>query len=76
MKIEVLGPGCPKCERLAANVQSAVEKTGAAADVVKVTDINEITSRGVMMTPALVIDGAVKTSGSVPSADDIANMLS
>ena len=76
MKIEVLGPGCPRCTALAAGVQAAVIKLGLDAEIAKVTDINEITSRGVMMTPALVVDGQVKASGRVPSPEEIQKMLS
>ncbi|MHC4695214.1 MAG: thioredoxin family protein [Planctomycetota bacterium] len=76
MKIEVLGPGCPRCIALAANAAEAVTKMGLNAEVAKVTDINEITSRGVMLTPALVIDGEVKASGRVLSPEEIQGMLS
>jgi small redox-active disulfide protein 2 len=76
MKIEVLGPGCPRCNALAAGVQAALTKMGLDAEVTKVTDINAITSRGVMVTPALVVDGQVKTSGRVPSPEEIQEMLS
>ena len=76
MKIEVLGPGCPRCNALAASVQEAVTKMGLDAEIAKVTDINEITSRGVMLTPALVVDGEVKVSGRVPSPEEIQAMLS
>jgi small redox-active disulfide protein 2 len=76
MKIEVLGPGCPRCNALAASVQAAVMKMGLDADIAKVTDINEITSRGVMMTPALVVDGEVKATGRVPSPEEIQELLS
>ena len=76
MKIEVLGPGCPRCNALAASVQAAVTKIGLDAEVTKVTDIVDITSRGVMMTPALVVDGEVKASGRVPSPEEIEAMLS
>jgi small redox-active disulfide protein 2 len=76
MKIEILGPGCPRCNALAASVQAALTKMGRDAEVTKVTDINEITSRGVMITPALVVDGQVKSSGKVLSPDEIQKMLS
>ncbi len=75
MKIEVLGAGCPKCEALAAGVRAAVEKLGLDAEITKVTDIIEITSRGVMVTPALVVDGQVKSCGRVLSPDEIQGML-
>ncbi len=76
MKIEVLGPGCPRCNTLVENATVAVANLGVKAEVVKVTDINEITARGVMMTPALVIDGVVKASGRVLSPEEIQGMLS
>jgi small redox-active disulfide protein 2 len=71
MKIEVLGPGCARCQTLAANARSAVESLGLECEIVKVTDMNEIVSRGVMMTPALAIDGALKTIGKVTSVPEI-----
>ena len=75
-QIKVLGPGCSRCETLKANTDAAVKQLGIDAEVEKITDINEITGFGVMMTPALVIDGEVKTVGKVPSADEIKQMLS
>ncbi len=63
MKIEVLGTGCPKCRRLEANVRAVLAELGLAAEVEKVTDVAEITRRGVMMTPALAIDGRIRASG-------------
>jgi len=75
MKIEVLGTGCPKCEKTMANAKKAVEELGLNAEVVKVYDLGEITSRGVLMTPALAVDGEVKLSGKVPSVEEIKGML-
>jgi len=74
--IQVLGPGCAKCEKLKHNAEEAVTQSGAEATVEKVTDINRITSFGVMMTPALAIDGQVKLVGKVPSPEEIAKLLS
>jgi small redox-active disulfide protein 2 len=71
MKIEILGTGCPKCKQLEANARRAIEELGKKAEIVKVTDINEIIDRGVMSTPALVIDGKVKTSGRIPDVKEI-----
>ena len=65
MKIEVLGPGCTRCETLLENTRRAVEQAGIAAEVVKVSDIAEIGRRGVMITPALVVDGELKAAGEV-----------
>ena len=73
--IQILGTGCAKCETLKKHTEQAIEKTGVEATVEKVTDITEITSFGVMMTPALAIDGEVKVVGKVPSPDEIAKLL-
>ena len=73
--VQVLGPGCAKCEKLKQNAEEAVQQSGVEASVEKVSDINEITSFGVMMTPALVVDGQVKVVGKVPSVDEIKGML-
>ena len=75
MKIEILGTGCPKCETVAKNVQQAVAALGIQAEVIKVTDITEIAARGVMLTPALVIDGEIKVVGKVPTVDEIKGWL-
>ncbi len=74
-KLQVLGPGCPKCAKLAENTQAAVDQSGVEASVEKVTDINEIVSFGVMATPGLVVDGEVKAVGKVPSVDEIKELL-
>ena len=75
MKIEILGTGCPKCETVAKNVQSAVRELAVQAEVIKVTDIGEITARGVMLTPALAIDGEIKGVGKVPTVEEISAWL-
>jgi len=75
MLIEVLGPGCPKCERLAAAATDAVAGLDVDADVVKVTDILQITARGVLLTPALVVDGEVRSSGKVLTAAQIRALI-
>lgn len=75
MIIEILGTGCPKCEKLAANAKAAAEKLGLACEFSKVTEINEIMKRGVMFTPALAIDGKVEVSGKVAGEDEITTML-
>lgn len=74
-KIQILGTGCPKCKKLAENAQAAVKEAGLDCEVVKVTDINEIMKFGVMLTPALAIDGQVKVVGKVLSPDEIKKML-
>ena len=75
MEIKVLGTGCSKCKKLEAVVHEAVAKTGVAAQVSKVTDIQEIMGFGVMSTPALVIDGSVKSSGRVLSVNDVMALI-
>lgn len=75
MKIEILGTGCPKCEKLAANTKAAADKLGVDYDLCKVTEINEIMKRGVMLTPALAIDGKVEVSGKVAGEAEITTML-
>ena len=75
MKIQVLGTGCPKCKALAQVAETAAQKLGVQYELEKVTDINRITAFGVMMTPALVVDGDVKLAGKVPSVDELTDML-
>ncbi len=70
-KIEILGPGCLKCERATQVVQQAVEDAGLEAEVSHVTDVNAMAQRGVMMTPAVIIDGEIKLEGRVPQADEV-----
>jgi len=74
-KLQILGTGCPKCKKLAENAEAAAKGAGVECEIVKVTDINEIMKFGVMMTPALAIDGQVKVVGKVPSPDEIRKML-
>ena len=74
-KIEVLGTGCAKCHKLEEHAKKAVELSSADATVSKITDINQITEYGVMITPALVIDGKVKVAGKIPTAEAIAEWL-
>jgi small redox-active disulfide protein 2 len=74
-KIQILGTGCPKCKKLAENAEAAVKELDIEYEVEKVTNIKEIMSFGVMMTPALVVDGEVKVVGKVVSPDEIKNML-
>lgn len=73
--IQILGTGCPKCEKLAQNAKEAAEQLGIEYKIEKVTDINDIMKMGVMMTPGLAVDGVVKLSGKVASADDIKKVL-
>ncbi len=71
MKIEILGIGCAKCKKTADNAEQAIKELGIDAEIAKVEKIDEIMKYGVMMTPALVIDGNVKCAGKIPSADKI-----
>jgi len=75
MKIEILGTGCPKCKAATANAEAAAAQLGVAAEIVKVQDLAEIASRGVMMTPAVAIDGEIKAVGKVPTVDEIKSWL-
>jgi len=75
-KIQILGTGCPKCKKLAENAEAAIKDMGGEYDIEKVTQISEIMKFGVMMTPALAIDGEVKAVGKVLSPDEIKGMLS
>ena len=74
-KIQILGTGCPKCKMLTANAEAAVKALGVEATVEKVEKIADIMKFGVMMTPALVIDGQVKSAGKVLSAAEIEKLL-
>jgi len=74
-KIEILGTGCPKCKKLYELTNLAVGQLGIAADVVKVDDISEIVKRGVLMTPALVVDGEVKSVGKLPSIEELRKLI-
>ncbi len=75
MKIEILGIGCPKCKTTEKIVRKAVEELGIKAEIVKVEDLQKIIDRGVMMTPAVFIDGVAKIVGHVPSTDEIKKLL-
>lgn len=74
-KIQILGTGCPKCKMLTANAEAAVQALGVEATVEKVEKIADIMKFAVMTTPALVVDGQVKSAGKVLSADDIKKLL-
>ena len=73
--IKILGTGCPKCRTLAENAQAAVDELGVEGEVEKVTDITRIMDYGVMMTPALAVDGEVKSSGKVLSVAEIKALI-
>lgn len=74
-KLQILGTGCPKCRKLAEYTDAAAKKLGIAYELEKITDINQIVGFGVMMTPALAVDGKVKLVGKVPSVDEIAKLI-
>ena len=74
-KLQILGPGCPKCKKLAELTETVAKNLGIEYEIEKVTDINDIMKFGVMMTPALAVDGQVKVVGKVPSTDEIKKML-
>ncbi len=74
-KIQILGTGCPKCKKLAEHAETAARDLGIEYSIEKVTDINEIVKFGVMMTPALVVDGRVRGCGKILSVKDIKTML-
>ncbi len=76
MKLEILGTGCPKCMKLEELTRKAAVELGVEAEVTKVKDIKAIMSYGVMITPALVVDGEVKVAGRVPSVEEIKKMIS
>ncbi|HOX05318.1 MAG TPA: thioredoxin family protein [Planctomycetota bacterium] len=73
--IQVLGTGCPKCQKLAENADAAAKALGLEYELVKVKDINAIMAFGVMITPALAVDGKVKVAGKVPSPEEIKKLL-
>lgn len=74
-KIQILGTGCPKCKQLTERVEAVAKELGLEFEVEKVTELNEIMKFGVMMTPAMAVDGEVKTVGKVPSDDELKKIL-
>jgi small redox-active disulfide protein 2 len=75
MKIEILGTGCSKCKKTFESVEKVVKELGIDAEVVKVENIQDIMNYGVMITPAIAIDGEVKIAGKIPSSKQIAEWL-
>lgn len=75
MEIRILGTGCPKCKKLEEETRQAAAEMGLDYSIEKVTDLKDIVSFGVMMTPALVVDGKVKVAGKVPAREDIKKLL-
>ena len=76
MKIEILGTGCPKCKKLFENAQEAAKALGLEVEVVKVEDMQQIIHAGIMITPAIAVDGEVKSAGKVLSVDEIKKIIS
>ncbi len=75
MKLTVYGPGCPRCEKTAEVVREAAKEAGVEAEVEKVTDVGEMAKAGVLMTPALAIDGKVVISGKVPEVSEVVSHI-
>ena len=75
MKIQVYGSGCDKCKKLAANVETAARNLGLEIELEKVTDIAAITDAGILMTPALAVDGKIVSSGKVLSSEELEKRL-
>jgi small redox-active disulfide protein 2 len=75
MKIEILGTGCPKCKKLNELTKEVIQELGISAEIKKITNINDIIDYGVIVTPAIVIDGDVKIAGKIPSKQDITEWI-
>jgi small redox-active disulfide protein 2 len=75
MKLQILGTGCAKCNALTQATEQAAQSLGLPYELEKVTDLNQIMSLGVMMTPALVVNGKVKVSGKVPNVNELKSLL-
>lgn len=75
MNILVIGPGCSRCKTLAQLTEQAVKELGISAEINKVTDLKQIMALGVMMTPALAVNGTIKLAGRVPSLDEVKKVL-
>jgi|UniRef100_A0A7C3WI42 small redox-active disulfide protein 2 len=74
-KLQILGPGCPKCQELAKRTEEAAKAAGIEYELEKVTDLNQIMAFGVFMTPSLVVDGEVKVVGKVPSVEELKDVI-
>jgi small redox-active disulfide protein 2 len=75
MKLQILGTGCPKCKKTYENVERAVKDLGISAEIEKVEDLKAIMGFGVMITPALAVDGQVKVAGKVPAVEEIKRFI-
>ena len=76
MKIQILGTGCPKCKKTYEHAEQAVKELGICAEIEKIEDLKAIMNFGIMVTPAVAIDGDVKVSGKIPSVDEIKKYIS
>jgi len=74
-KIQIIGSGCPKCRKLAENTEAAARALGIDYQLEKVTDVREMAKFGVMLTPALAVDGQVKLAGRIPGPDELKKLL-
>jgi small redox-active disulfide protein 2 len=75
MKLQIVGSGCPKCRKLAAQTEAAARELGIEYEIEKVTDVNEMTRLGVLLTPALAVDGEVRLAGKVPGVAALKEIL-
>lgn len=75
MKVEVLGPGCPRCEQTHRNIINAAAELGIAAEIDYITDVNAIAQRGMLRTPAVIVDGKVVIQGRIPSPREAKDLL-
>jgi len=75
MEIKVLGSGCASCKKLLATTEKAVKEIGIEADVIYVTDMEEIIATGIMSTPGLMIDGVIKSTGRVPNQKEVIKLI-
>ena len=75
MKIEIAGPGCPRCITTEKNVKEALKQLGKEAEVEHISDIREFAKKGVMFTPAIIIDGKIVSSGKVPTVEELKKIL-
>lgn len=74
-KLQILGTGCPKCKKLTEVAETAASELGIEYEIEKVTDINDILNFGIMMTPALAVDGEIKVVGTIPTVEEVKRML-
>lgn len=75
LRIEVLGPGCPRCRNLEENVRTSIRDLAIDAEIIKITDVNEISARGVLMTPGLAVNGEIVATGRLLSVSQVKRIL-